>query len=279
MGNSGYSSNSRGIRSQSLGYTTKSAKELFSSKLHGSLDSKNIKFREARDSKEHPHTYPVILALDVTGSMGRIPHHLLAHGLPTMVQTLMDNGLNDCPICFVAVGDQYRDKAPIQIAQFESGDEELDIHLQNTWIESGGGGNGGESYPLVYYFAAHKTQTDAWEKRKEKGFIFTIGDEFFHPTLEANMLNNLFNERLERDLTAKEVYEQAKERYHIFHLNLDRGTDSRWKNLIGEGNLPVEDEKDIPNIIAKTILSILKSEVPSLEENQEEIKEEPKITL
>ena len=40
-----------------------------SSRLDPDLDP-NAVMRECRDSEEHPNTIPVILALDVTGSMG-----------------------------------------------------------------------------------------------------------------------------------------------------------------------------------------------------------------
>ena len=39
-------------------------------RLHPDLNPKNI-MRECCDTEEHPNTIPVILALDVTGSMGR----------------------------------------------------------------------------------------------------------------------------------------------------------------------------------------------------------------
>ena len=40
-----------------------------SQKLADELNPKNV-IRECRDSEEHPNTFPIILALDVTGSMG-----------------------------------------------------------------------------------------------------------------------------------------------------------------------------------------------------------------
>lgn len=47
-----------------------SNQEMFKSRcLDSALDPKNV-IRECCDSEEHPNTLPVILALDVSGSMG-----------------------------------------------------------------------------------------------------------------------------------------------------------------------------------------------------------------
>jgi hypothetical protein len=145
MGSSVYDSSSRAIRADKAGYATKSKEEIFAKSIHETLDSRKVVFRECRDSNIHPEAIPVIIALDVTGSMGRIPHNLIKTGLPHIMQSLIDSGIEHCSVCFIAVGDHISDKFPMQIAQFESGDLELDTHLQRTFLEGNGGGNGGNS--------------------------------------------------------------------------------------------------------------------------------------
>jgi len=194
--------------------------------------------------------------------MGKIPHNLIQTGLPTMMTTLIKAGLNDAAVCFVAIGDHKSDKAPIQIAQFESGDLELDTHLENTWLEGNGGGNNGESYFLAWYFAARKTQTDAWEKRKVKGFLFTIGDEHCHAEIEANSpsarnnLTSIFGDGSEGTVKAIDLLKEAQQKYHVFHLNLatDENIQNTWRSILGENNIKVSDYTEIPKIIAAKIL-------------------------
>ena len=125
--------------------------------------------RESRDSTSNPNSLPVIIALDVTGSMRTIPHSLVKEGLPNMVGNMIQRGVTDPAILFLGIGDHTCDDAPLQVGQFESGDEELDLWLTRTWLEGHGGGNNGESYLLAWYFAAKHTITDAWEKRGQKG--------------------------------------------------------------------------------------------------------------
>lgn len=147
MGFTSYSTTDRIIRATTSGFYSKSSSDIFSQskerKIHEQMNPANIVFRECCDSEAHPNTIPVQLYLDVTGSMGKIPHELIKDGLPTMVGSLIQNGIKDVSLMFGAIGDHECDKFPLQVAQFESGDAELDMWLTRTYLEGGGGGNAG----------------------------------------------------------------------------------------------------------------------------------------
>ena len=121
MGYTSYCSTSRDIRASLEGYTTKSINELFvqqkEHKVHESMNSKNITIRECNDSEAHPNTVPIILALDVTGSMGSIPHSLIKEGLPKLMSKMIQNGVADASLMFVGVGDHEYDQYPFQAGE------------------------------------------------------------------------------------------------------------------------------------------------------------------
>lgn len=60
--------------------------------------------RESRDSSEHPETTPIIIALDVTGSMRRTPHEMIKDNFPKLMDALMQLGIKDPQLLFMAVG-------------------------------------------------------------------------------------------------------------------------------------------------------------------------------
>lgn len=60
--------------------------------------------RESRDSNEHPETTPIIIALDVTGSMRRTPHEMIKDNFPKLMDALMQLGVKDPQLLFMAVG-------------------------------------------------------------------------------------------------------------------------------------------------------------------------------
>jgi hypothetical protein len=277
MGGLGYSIESRSLRAMSEGYHTKPFTETFGQskvgKIHESMDPKKIRLRESRDSEIHPKTFPIYFTLDVTGSMLDIPHMLIKDGLPTMVSKMIQGGIPSPAILFGAVGDSaWGDIAPLQIGQFESGDAELDMWLTRTFPEGGGGSNRGESYAWAWYFAANHTVTDAWEKRKEKGLLVTVGDE---PCLEAiskTEFDTVMGEGLvQRSYTAEELLEQASEKWNVFHIHVnhrDRPADSSWKKWLGQNLIEIKHHEEIPDIVSKLALdnchSCKETDVPGI---------------
>lgn len=263
MGYSSYSSESRNVRASTEGYFTKSVDQIFKQnverKIHESMSPNGITFREARDSATHPNTVPIILSLDVTGSMGKIPHHLVKDGLPHIMGNIIQKGIPDPALLFLAVGDTTCDHYPLQVGQFESGDEELDTWLTRTYIEGGGGGNEGESYLLAWYFATKHTVTDAWEKRKRKGFLFTVGDEPCISSLPKNVVANLMGNTPQSGFSDKELLAEAQKQWNVYHLHIMEGSAGKrslgyWKELLGDNCIVVDNHGDVSKIISDIII-------------------------
>lgn len=264
MGSTLYSSEGRHLRAASSGYFTKSADEIFSQnkekKIHESMNPKNAKLREARDSEIHPATVPIMLALDVTGSMQKIPHYLVKDGLPHTVGGIIQRGIPSPALLFLAIGDHEYDSYPLQVGQFESGDLELDTWLTRTYLEGKGGGNAGESYLLAWYFAAKHTVTDAWEKRKQKGFLFTTGDEPCLKTLPKNVINELMGDVSQSGYTDVELLEAAQEKWNVYHLHVMQGSQGKrslgyWENLLGQNCIQIDDYEKISTSIADIVVA------------------------
>jgi len=269
MGGTRYDMDARFDRARKAGYGSKSAGEIFTQNAkrmaHESMNPKGVSFRESRDSEVHPNSVPIILGLDVTGSMGHIPHELIKEGLPKLMGGIIQGGVPDPALLFLGIGDHEYDNYPLQVGQFESGDEELDMWLTRTYIESGGGGNAGESYLLAWYFAAFHTRTDAFEKRNQKGILFTVGDEPCLKKLPASAVREIMGAG-QQTYTHHELLEEARKRYEVYHISVlhsdqamraDRG----WKELLGQNCLSIADHREIPNVIKGIICETFKNKI------------------
>lgn len=272
MGYSSYDNSARNVRSANLGYATKSAHEIFTQhETHEKMKPVGVDIREARDSEAHPNSVPVIIGLDETGSMGIVPHNLVKDGLPSMVSKILEAGLKDVAILFLGIGDHKSDRSPLQVGQFESGDEELDMWLTNLYLEGNGGGNGGESYMLAWYFAAYHTATDAWEKRNQKGVLITIGDEPVHPSISAESIRRIMGAGdFTGDITSAELLAKASEKYDVHHIHMRStyhgGSDrviNGWKEIIGENLHLAENESHVARLIAEITLNSVKPQKAS----------------
>jgi hypothetical protein len=262
MGNSSYSFSDRQLRSTSLGYQTKSRDEIFvqnkKREMHAEMNPSGVSIRESRDSAEHPNSVPIIISLDLTGSMGHIPHDLVKDGLPKIMSGIIQNGIPDPQVLFLGIGDHECDSAPLQISQFESGDAELDMWLTRTYIESGGGGNGGESYSLAHYFAANHTVTDSWEKRQQKGFLFTIGDEPNLRTYPSSAMKEIMGSGDIATFSDAEILAKAQEKWNVYHIMPGRETRNAkgyWSELLGDKFIWVDSSDQVSDTIRDIVVN------------------------
>lgn len=213
--------------------------------------------REARDSEHHPNSLPIIVAFDVTGSMGDIPTRFAQSLLGALMTQLVEQGwATDPQLLFAAIGDAVSDRAPLQVGQFESG-LEMDMWLTRIWLESGGG-DAPESYALAHWFAARHTATDAWEKRHKKGYLFTIGDAEDKP-LGSSQLHRVFGATGSFQTSSKDAIAAAAERYEVFHIHVARGqpphgpTVDAWRKLVGDRLLILDETDAICTLIGVAI--------------------------
>jgi len=228
-------------------------------KVHDFLNPLNVKFRESCDSDEHPLSRAIAVCFDVTGSMGRIPRVLQTKLIGLLAMLLSKGYVQDPQIMFAGVGDATCDFAPLQVSQFES-DNRMDEHLNNLYLEGGGGGQVTESYELAMYWFARHTKIDCWLKRKDRGYLFLIGDESYYPMVKRDEVRKVIGDTLQEDIPVAKIVIELQEMYDVYMirpLNAAHGTDDRvrrsWVELLGENVIQVEDMDTICEVIAGRI--------------------------
>ncbi|BCM93927.1 hypothetical protein IAD21_05822 [Abditibacteriota bacterium] len=229
--------------------------------LHPTLDVTKKSRRESRDVPGKQPATPIMVWLDVTGSMSQIPG-LLIQDLSKLMKLVIDGKIvTDPQICFSAVGDATSDQVPIQVGEFEADDALAESHLSNIYLEGAGGGQSKESYELALWFAGNQVDTDAFEKRQEKGYLFIIGDEAPYKTVRRDLVKQYLGVSIDEDVSLKDAVAQASEKFHVFIIR-PGGTghyDSQdiqkaWAAVLpAERVIKQENWQDIAPLIAGTI--------------------------
>lgn len=230
--------------------------------IHKNLDPRGVIVRESCDSDDNPISRPIIIALDVTGSMGHIAHSMVKEQLGRLMGNILDEGVIANPhLMFMAVGDAACDSSPLQVSQFEA-DIRIAQQLVDIHVEGGGGGNDTESYDLPWYFAGNHTRIDSFKKRGVKGYLFTIGDEMPPNGLSSEQILRIFGSSTQLNYTAQELLDLAKERYEVFHLIIEEGSYAKralgkvtgaWRELMGNRAVPLSDHNKLPEVISAII--------------------------
>jgi hypothetical protein len=227
--------------------------------LRPEMDPKGV-IRESRDSANHPNSTGIMFLLDETGSMGDIPPSLAQRILPNFMRIITEGGfIPDPQPLFGAIGDAAtgREKAPLQIGQFESEAEAMNKWLTAIYLENNGGGSGEESYDLGIYFAARHTAMDCWEKRGRKGYLFITGDENPYSVVSKSQVERLIGDKLQSDIPIADIVKEAGKLFNIFFLIPDRGRAERceraWRNLLGDNTITMETSDDTCEVAATLI--------------------------
>lgn len=220
------------------------------------LDKYNPRFinmRESRDNDEHPHSTPIAIGVDVTGSMGYLSEEIVKNSLNELMKKLYaSNVIPDPQLMFGAIGDAKSDMAPLQVTQFES-DIRIAEQLLELWLE-GNGGDIPEDYELFWYFLAHHTDTDSMKKRNEKGFAFTIGDAGTHGKIDSVAFARVFGDK-QSTLTSEEIVAETLKSYELFHIHIKKNFDQTIIN--GRTiNIGKNDVKLLPELIISVICKV-----------------------
>ena len=237
------------------------AQEMFKQRrIAPELDPKNV-IRECCDSEEHPNTRPVILALDVTGSMGGASVKV-AKELNVIMTELYDK-VQDVEFMIMGIGDLSCDDAPIQASQFES-DIRIAEQLDKIYFEGGGGGNSYESYTAAWYFGLNNCKLDCWNRGK-RGIIITIGDEPLNPYLPMSPLGLSTGNKIQDNVETDELYKEVIQKYDVYHLAVEDRETSYWRyadrikssfgKYLDENHLKVVNMDNMPNTIVDIVVN------------------------
>ena len=260
-----YTKSVRGMSLDEFATTNYTAQQMYKSRsLAAALNPYKVK-RECRDSAEHPQTLPVILALDVTGSMGDASVKVAKKLNEIMTDLYADEAIHDIEFCVMGIGDVAYDEAPIQISQFES-DIRIAEQLDQIYFEGGGGGNHYESYTAAWYMGVNHCDLDCW-KRGQKGIIITMGDELPNPHIPRSIGRVVDDKDFQGDIETSDLMAETLEKFDVYHISVDDRSssyswynkrddiDGHWKNLLGENNYFVSTLDNL----SKTIVDIIKN--------------------
>lgn len=266
MGGGSWTNDDYSSYSTRTAYKSAPIQEVFrNNRVVKALDPKLAKLRESCDSPDNPKSTPVILALDVTGSMGKYAMEIAKDSMPEVMGMIYETKPVSNPhVMVMGVCDVHAGSfAPFQVSQFEA-DIRILEQMREVVITRGGGGNRSESYDLPWYFAGNRTVTDSFNKRQQKGFLFTVGDEEApYQNMSGAQLESVFGPgEYPASITPKQCLEAAKRLYHVFHIVIEQGDHCQhslnrvrqsWTELLDTNVLFLKDSRDLSELIISTM--------------------------
>jgi len=215
--------------------------------VHGprTYERKNQPNEKVTDAHKHISTTspnPLIVAVDVTGSMASWPFEIFDR-LPLLYNTLSQYR-EDLTICFAAIGDSGFDNCPLQVTTFASG-YDLEQLLGSLYGE-GNGGDAPESYGLFAHWVNTHVQVPTLH---EPPFRIVFGDAPMHPTVPKAHIEERMGDQFGRDVDAIQAWQMLCKTWNVWFLRRPTGrpgdaVDQQWGQAIGEQKIfHIQDEQ------------------------------------
>ncbi|MEN8241673.1 MAG: hypothetical protein ABFS17_07110 [Chloroflexota bacterium] len=202
----------------------------------------NIKIIDPKKKIKTESKNPLIIAVDVTGSMSSWPGEIFDR-LPLLYNTLSQYR-EDLEICFAAIGDAKVDNWPLQVTTFASG---FDLEqLLGSLYGEGGGGDAPESYGMFAHWVNTHVEVP---KTEEAPFLIVFGDVTMHPTIDGELIEKNLGDRGVKDLNALKEWNKVSETWNTWFLRRPTGkpgdhVDQQWAEAIGENKVfRIQDEQ------------------------------------
>lgn len=270
MGNARWSSDDYQSYASTTNYRSLKREEVFSHRVDEKLDPRNVKvgkgdrkglqLRESIISEANPDPTPIILGLDVTGSMGQVAEQIAKDELPKLMTAIHEKGIvSDPHVMFMGIDDVFaQGHGALQVSYFEP-DLRIVEQLRKMWLVGNGGGNGSESYDLAWYFAGKYTYLENYEKTGKPGFLFTFGDEPApYATVSRRDLETIFGPGDYEDTTPEASLRSAQQKFQVFHIIVERGRPSyevtnSWTKMLGNNAIFLRDTTKLTEVVLATM--------------------------
>jgi hypothetical protein len=190
---------------------------------------------------------PLVIACDVTGSMGDWPATIFSK-LPYLEVEGKEYMGDTMEISFAAVGDAYCDDYPFQVRPFVSGTG-LKDELKEFVVEGGGGGQIMESYDLAAVYYANKAEMPNATKPL---FIF-IGDECLYDFVDEAQAERWARTSLEGRLSSVNAIRRLQNKFSVYLIQKPYGSSgegrsnfrdpdtqrvyTQWADILGEDHI------------------------------------------
>jgi sulfur transfer complex TusBCD TusB component (DsrH family) len=199
--------------------------------------------------------HPIVVATDVTGSMSSWPR-VIFEKLPLLGEEV-HRYAKDYKISFCAFGDVHYDDYPLQVRDFDDG-ENLDKHIEELYPEAGGG-DAPESHDAVAYYYINHCKID----EAVKPIFLLITDVDSHMKLTSSAIKKYTGDDIRQDLDSRDLLEKLGEKFSVYVLLKDTIARGYWEDIYGAQRVKEISE---PRDVVELAIGIIAAELGAIKD-------------